>query len=622
VPTALLVEDDQATLSALTELVKREGFSPITASTLREARARMSEGTADLLVVDLGLPDGSGLELLKDPSWSPKTEVVLITGQATVETAILALRSGVTDYLTKPIEVDRLKAVLSEVARSREAKEEIKALRGDPKKFGLLVGASRAMQEVYDLIARAAPTNATVLFVGESGTGKDLAAQTLHSLSRRRKGPFLAVNCSAISPSLIESELFGHVRGSFTGADHTHRGYFERAAAGTLFLDEISEMPIELQVKLLRVLETSTIYRIGGDKEFRSDVRIIAATNRDPATAVAEGRMRQDLFFRLSVFPIRIPPLRERGGDIELLAAEYLRRLNEEEKTEKTLSAGALSALRNHTWPGNVRELKNVIHRAFIIADSEIGPDCLPMQQPLVPQEDQGEQVSCRVGNALPDVERRLTLATLEHFQGDKKRTAEVLGVSLRTVYNHLELYRREAADSASRSDTRPRAALARRRAGAGALRAGARPPQRAQPHRALVAPRARPLDLRGGARQAHPHDRGRREAHGRPHRDHPLRRDLLRLASRRRLSGAPPDDRVTTDRRAFCIGRHLLHPPPHASARHTRFSRRIDDCLLDRIGGTFSCAGSLVTSDAARRCPLCSTGFGGSSTEGTTRRA
>lgn len=454
-PTALLVEDDVATLSALADLVQREGFTAVTASTLRDARARVSEGAPDLLIVDVGLPDGSGLDLLKDLGGKAGSDVVLITGHATVDTAVAALRSGVTDYLTKPIDVDRLRAALGNVARSREVKAEIRTLRADPQRFGLLLGASRAMQDVYDLIARAAPTNATVLFIGESGTGKDLAAQTLHSLSRHRKGPFLAVNCSAISPNLIESELFGHVRGSFTGAERTHKGYFERAAGGTLFLDEATEMPIELQVKLLRVLETSTMLPVGGDREVPADARLIAATNREPAAAVADGKLRQDLFYRLNVFPIRIPPLRERDGDVELLALDYLRRLNDEEKTSKRMSPAALASLRQHAWPGNVRELKNVIQRAFIIADDEIGPDCLPMHVP-VPQEALGESVLCRVGHSFGDVERRLTLATLDHFQGDKRRAAEVLGISLRTLYNHLEQYRREAEGRATSGERRP----------------------------------------------------------------------------------------------------------------------------------------------------------------------
>src|SRR5438552_306071 len=267
---ALLIDDDASFQAALAELVRAEGFSVDTAASLGEARAFLGEHTPDLALVDLKLPDGSGLELLREIDSSVPTEIVLITGHATVDSAVEALRSGASDYLTKPVDIPRLKSVLANVVRRRELREEIESLRGTLRSlghFGPLIGASPAMQAVYDMIARVAPTDATVLVQGESGTGKELVAQTLHQLSRRRKEPFVALNCAAVSPQLIESELFGHERGSFTGAARTHKGYFERAEGGTLFLDEISEMPIELQVRLLRVLETGTVARVGGESE-------------------------------------------------------------------------------------------------------------------------------------------------------------------------------------------------------------------------------------------------------------------------------------------------------------------------------------------------------------------
>src|SRR5213593_3088108 len=324
---ALLVDDDVSFQAALAELVRAEGFSVETAASLGEARAFLGEHTPDLALVDLKLPDGSGLELLREIDSSVATEIVLITGHATVDSAVEALRRGASDYLTKPVDIPRLKSVLANVVRRRELREEIESLRGTLRSlghFGPLIGASPAMQAVYDMVARVAPTDATVLVQGESGTGKELVAQTLHQLSRRRKEPFVALNCAAVSPQLIESELFGHERGSFTGAARTHKGYFERAEGGTLFLDEISEMPIELQVKLLRVLETGTVARIGGDQSVEVDVRVLAATNRDPHKAVHDGKLREDLLYRLSVFPIHMPPLRERGEDIELLASYFL----------------------------------------------------------------------------------------------------------------------------------------------------------------------------------------------------------------------------------------------------------------------------------------------------------
>ena len=269
-PRALLVDDDPSSLEALAELIACEEFVTTTATSVAEARAQLDAAAFDLVLTDLVLPDGSGLELVEAAA-GVGAQVVLITGHASVETAVQALRRGATDYLTKPLDLARLKTILANVARTRELQAEIGSLRGELRKlgrFGPLVGASVAMGGVYDLIARVAPTDATVCVVGESGTGKEVVAQAVHELSRRRKGPFVPVNCGAVSPTLIESTLFGHERGSFTGAERTHRGVFEQATGGTLFLDEVSEMPVELQVKLLRVLETGTVTRVGGRRHW------------------------------------------------------------------------------------------------------------------------------------------------------------------------------------------------------------------------------------------------------------------------------------------------------------------------------------------------------------------
>jgi DNA-binding NtrC family response regulator len=268
----------------------------------------------------------------------------------------------------KPLDVARLRAVLTNVLRRSELGQEVETLRRNLRelgRFGPMLGSSPPMQQLYDAISRVAPTNATVLIRGESGTGKELVAQTVHSLSRRRKQPFLALNCGAVSPQLIESELFGHERGSFTGAERTHRGYFERADGGTLFLDEVTEMPLELQVRLLRVLETRMIVRVGAEQEIQTDVRIIAATNRDPEQAVADGKLRQDLLYRLAVFPLEVPALRERGSDVSLLAGAFLAELSRIDGVEKNFTTRALDALEQHSWPGNVRELKNAVERAY-----------------------------------------------------------------------------------------------------------------------------------------------------------------------------------------------------------------------------------------------------------------
>ncbi len=306
------------------------------------------------------------------------------------------------------------------------------------------------MQVLYDQLGRVAPTSATVLLIGESGTGKELAAQTLHELSRRREAAFLPLNCGAVSPQLIESELFGHERGSFTGADRQHKGFFERANGGSIFLDEITEMPMELQVKLLRVLETASFMRVGGTQQISSDVRVIAATNRDPEKAVADGKLREDLYHRLNVFPIRLPPLRDRGTDIEQLAQFFLDDMNRIEKTNKAFSRDALVSLYQHNWPGNVRELRNHVQRAYIMADEIIECDvALPEQRAKT---DDGTTITIRVGTPLEEVERRVTMATLVYCGHVKRKAAEILGVSLKTLYNRLEDYngKEEAAEEST----------------------------------------------------------------------------------------------------------------------------------------------------------------------------
>ena len=462
-PRALLVDDDATSLDALAELIDREGFTTSTATTLGEARQLMDDVTPAVVLTDLMLPDGSGLELV-EMAGTIGAQVVLITGHASVETAVEALRRGATDYLTKPIDLPRLKAILANVGRTRELQAEIGSLRGELRKlgrFGPLVGASPSMGVVYDLIARVAPTDATVFIVGESGTGKEVVAQAVHELSRRRKEPFVPVNCGAVSPNLIESTLFGHEKGSFTGAERMHRGVFEQATGGTLFLDEISEMPQELQVKLLRVLETGTVMRIGGEKAIAVDVRVIAATNRVPEQAVADGRLREDLWYRLNVFPIGLPPLRERAGDIEVLAEHFLNELNMAGQTHKYWSTAARAALQRYSWPGNVRELKNLLHRAYIMAENEISAQCLP---PEVlggggggggtvteitrngGKPEMGTTFAVQVGSSVADVEQRLIMATLEACGGNKQKAAEVLGVSLKTIYNRLNAYRENRA--------------------------------------------------------------------------------------------------------------------------------------------------------------------------------
>ena len=301
-----------------------------------------------------------------------------------------------------------------------------------------LIGESPEMVEVAEHIRRIAPSQATVMLVGESGTGKEVVAGLLHAHSTRSSAPFVAVNCGAIPANLVEAELFGYERGAFTGAVRQHQGYFERAAGGTLFLDEITEMPLELQTKLRRVLETGRMVRVGGTDEIAVDVRIVTASNHAPEAVIRDRRLREDLFYRLAVFVVRLPPLRQRGDDIEMLARAFLERLNEENGTRKRFDAGTFAVARTHSWPGNVRELKNCVERSYVLCDDVVSLDVQPVRPARDGETDPRECVRIPIGTTMADAEREVLLATLKHCGGNKRRTAEMLGVSLKTVYNKL----------------------------------------------------------------------------------------------------------------------------------------------------------------------------------------
>jgi DNA-binding NtrC family response regulator len=450
-PTALLVDDDPEFLASLELLVKREGFACKTATTLEKALAALQAGLPDAVLIDLSLPDGNGLDFLRQHGALGGTEVIVITGNATVESAVDALRDGATDYLVKPVDRSRLKSCLANVARTRALKRQVSDLRGELLELGRfdqMIGRSPPMLRVYELIQRVAPTEASVLISGESGVGKELVAQTIHKLSQRSAKPMLALNCGAMPANLVESELFGHERGSFTGADRRHQGAFERAAGGTLFLDEVTEMPVELQVRLLRVLEARSFNRVGGSESIAADVRILASTNREPHEAVAAGSLREDLFYRLNVFPIRLPPLRERGDDVQLLAESMLAELNDEHGTEKQWTSAALKELRSRPWKGNVRELRNLVNRAYILGETDLGPETLLSTAAPTPQAGRSGAIEIAVGVPISEAERRLIEATLEQCNGDKTRAAKTLGISVKTLYTRLSLYKAGEARS------------------------------------------------------------------------------------------------------------------------------------------------------------------------------
>ncbi|WP_315129920.1 sigma-54 dependent transcriptional regulator [Achromobacter marplatensis] len=438
-PHLLVVDDDDAIRETLAELGRDSGFSVAVAASVKDAFIQLERQAPDLVLTDVRLPGGNGMDIFKSVA-AASAEVVVMTGHGTVDYAVQALRLGATDFLVKPICMERLNAILTRVVANAGGD-----LPGMPfeeaGRFGKLYGASDCMTVLYRQIGRVAPTNVTTLLIGESGTGKELAAHAIHELSSRRQRPFIAVNCGAISPNLIESEMFGHERGSFTGADRQHKGYFERADGGTLFLDEVTEMPLDLQVKLLRVLETGQFMRVGTNREIACDIRIIAATNRNPEQAVQDGKLREDLYYRLSVFPIELPPLRERGDDILFLAQRFLQAQNQETGKNKVFAPEAAQALAQYDWPGNVRELKNFVRRAFIMAEGDVlnadmlAPHVSPSGDAAV------GQVSVPVGETLAEADRRLILATLARCNGVKKQTAAMLGISPKTLYNRLEEY-------------------------------------------------------------------------------------------------------------------------------------------------------------------------------------
>jgi two-component system response regulator AtoC len=445
---ALIVEDDADSADMMATLIATQNFTVAVAHSLREARRQMALQTPDIVLLDLQLPDGNGMDLFSDPQLIAQSEIVLITGHASLDTSIQALRLGAADYLIKPVNMKHLQGILSRVMQPATLKAELASLNTQWESsghFGHLWGRSAPMRRIYEQISRVAGTSVTVFITGESGTGKEVVAQTVHDLSRRRKQPFLAVNCGAISPNLIESEIFGHEKGSFTGADRQHQGFFERAHGGTLFLDEITEMPLELQVKLLRVLETGTFMRVGSTTKQETDVRVIAATNRSPAQAVATGKLREDLLYRLNVFPIELPPLCERSEDVALLAERFLGEVCQREGTAKRFTPEALAALTSYRWPGNVRELRNVVQRAFVMAAGDLITDeWLPHSERAASAEHGGgpsASVVVPLGTSMAEAERMLILATLQHFDNQKERTAAALGVSLKTLYNRLKEY-------------------------------------------------------------------------------------------------------------------------------------------------------------------------------------
>jgi DNA-binding NtrC family response regulator len=490
----LIVDDEAPIREGLKELLGGWGYETRSAADSKAALEVAEDFNPQVILSDLMMPGLSGLELMAQARESvPNAAFILLTGHGTIDNAMQAMREGAHDYLTKPVDLDRLRVVIDralDVVRMREDLERMTSSLAERGQFGRLVGSSPAMQRVYRLVRQAAPSRASVLLTGESGTGKEVVARTIHEMSPRKHKPFVAVNCAAIPETLLESEILGHEKGSFTGATSARAGCFEQANGGTLLLDEIGEMPPELQAKLLRVLEERTIRRVGGRQEFPVDVRVLSSTNVNIEQALREGKFREDLFYRLNVFTIALPSLRDRPEDIGLLMQHFVQEFaTSYEKIIKGVTPAALARMRQHDWPGNVRELRNVIERAVVVAHKDvIDEDDLPPFGPssarlpgaveeradLVggmdwstsvgrpyesPAAVNGEAapvaaaaavasggagtVTLPVGTTVEEAERVLIFETLKMTNQNKTRAAEVLGISTKTLHNKLKLYRR-----------------------------------------------------------------------------------------------------------------------------------------------------------------------------------
>jgi DNA-binding NtrC family response regulator len=443
----LIADDQEASRKGLAALVATWGYEVEDAGDGDEALAKAIEHNPAVVITDLVMPKRDGLGLLKAlQAELPFTMVIILTAHGTIETAVGATKDGAYDYLTKPVDVARLRLLVEKALEKGEALREVNVLRRRVKAVwghGRLVGTSKVMQAVFRQIDLAGPTSAPVLIAGESGTGKELAARTLHELSPRSQGPFVAVNCAAIPETLLESEIFGHEKGAFTGALDRRIGCFELAHQGTLFLDEISEMSPSLQAKFLRILQDGALKRIGGKAELRVDVRVLAATNRDPAKSLKDGTLREDLYYRLNVFTVTLPPLRTRREDIPLLVQAFLEEFNAKyERKVRGVDDAALRFLIGHDWPGNVRQLRNSMERAVIGCAGELITVAeLPAEPGAEPAEAAAAAAGGRVAVRLKDVERDVILKTLASVGNNKTRAAELLGISLKTLHNKLNRY-------------------------------------------------------------------------------------------------------------------------------------------------------------------------------------
>ena len=458
----LIVEDEENERTGLAELISAWGYRAETAKDGAEGLEKVTNWSPSIVVTDLKMPRMGGLELLERLATEAQTmAVVVVTAQGTIDSAVQAMRMGAYDYITKPIDTDRLRTILQNASTLLGTRVELEVTRRklrDAGSLGTLVGPSKKMQEIFHLIEMVAPSTASVLITGASGTGKELVARTVHELSPRRNKPFIPINCAAIPETLIESEIFGHEKGAFTGALERRTGCFELAEGGTLLLDEIGEMPVATQAKLLRVLEDRKLRRLGSKVETTVDVRVLAATNKVPEEAVARGELRNDLYYRLNVFNIHMPPLREHKEDVPDLVQRLLGEMSAKHgRKVAVVSEAVLNLFHNYSCPGNVRELRNTLERAVIVCDGAvIETRHLPPgfgQTTVRTSPEDPDAVRLGVGTTVEEAERLLILKTLAATSNNKTRAAEILGISLKTLHNKLKEYGSVAADVAIGKD-------------------------------------------------------------------------------------------------------------------------------------------------------------------------
>ena len=458
----LIVEDEENERTGLAELISGWGYRTETAKDGAEGLDKVASWSPAMVVTDMKMPRMGGLELLERlASDSQTVAVIVVTAQGTIDSAVQAMRMGAYDYITKPIDTNRLRTILQNASALLGTRTELEVTRRklrDTGSLGVLIGPSKKMQEIFRLIELVAPSTASVLITGASGTGKELVARTVHELSPRRNKPFVPINCAAIPETLIESEIFGHEKGAFTGALERRTGCFELAEGGTLLLDEIGEMPIATQAKLLRVLEDHKLRRLGSKVETTVDVRVLAATNKVPEQAVAMGELRNDLYYRLNVFNINMPPLREHKEDIPDLVQSLLADMSAKHgRKVATVSEAVLNLFHNYSWPGNVRELRNTLERAVIVCESSvIETKHLPPgfgHAPIRPTVEDPDGVRLGVGTTVGEAEKLLILKTLEATNNNKTRAAEILGISLKTLHNKLKEYGSASAEAASEKE-------------------------------------------------------------------------------------------------------------------------------------------------------------------------